>query len=116
MQEAVRRPPCSDAVLLSADPARLIAASMRVDALMQAATLCRAANALFDSDAVWQDRLRQAEQMQYVNADVPVPVEAVLSAVSSLLYLRCRLSLRRLHCACERTPTVSSADAVPTLN
>lgn len=70
----------SCAVFHSVDHVRLIAAYLPLNDLLTASALCQSLHILFDSEAVWQDRLRQAEAIQHVHADVAVPADAVLSA------------------------------------
>ena len=72
--------PAINSALQSADHAHLIASYLRVNDLLTASTLSRSLHAVFDSDAVWRDRLKQAERLtQRVDTDTPVPASDVLS-------------------------------------
>ena len=80
MQPSILPLPSSHVVLRSTDHVRLIAAFLHTDELLHASSLCRASRAEFDGEAVWQSRLRAAQAIQHVAADVAVPASAVLSA------------------------------------
>jgi len=72
--------PAFHAVLHSSDHIRLIANYLCIDELMAASALCRTLHALFDGDAVWQGRLREAEAVQYADDTAAAPAADVLSA------------------------------------
>ena len=83
IMQSVLSPACplppSHSVFLSADHVRLIAAYLAINDLLTASTLCRSLHTLFDSDAVWQSRLKAAEAQQRVDVDVAGPADAILS-------------------------------------
>jgi len=73
-------PPASlQTVLQSPTSASLIAAFLSVADLLIASALSRSLHAVFDSDEVWQDRLRVVEAIRRVEDGYVVPPSALLS-------------------------------------
>ena len=80
MQSSSQPLPALFNVFHSADHVGLVATCMSFNDLMAASSLCRSLHAVFDSEAVWQSRLRHAERIQHVETDIVGPAHDVLSA------------------------------------
>ena len=73
--------PAAVQCLQSSDLVHLIASYLPIADLLQASALSRPLHALFDSDAVWQGRVKDVEAVQFAHFDEPECSAAVLSSL-----------------------------------